>query len=68
MTVAHVTDGGALETVAVVSTAVGARNPIVDARGKAYVEDALGGRLLVIDLALAGRPAPAPRAVPAPAR
>ena len=64
MTIAHVADGGALETVAVVPTAIGARNPIVDARGKAYVEDAQGGRLLVIDLALASHRAPEP---PAPA-
>jgi DNA-binding beta-propeller fold protein YncE len=48
LTLAHVTDGGALTTVATRPTANGARNPIVDARGTAYVADSAGGRLIVV--------------------
>jgi DNA-binding beta-propeller fold protein YncE len=46
--VAHVDDHGAPRKVATVLTAKGARNPVVDADGTAYVEDSLSGRLLVI--------------------
>jgi DNA-binding beta-propeller fold protein YncE len=48
MVVADVADGGALRLLATVATAPGARNPIVDTRGAAYVEDTAGGRLLVV--------------------
>jgi DNA-binding beta-propeller fold protein YncE len=47
LTIAHVGDGGALDLYAMVPTAPGARNPVVDARGAVYVEDAAGGQLLV---------------------
>ena len=46
--IAQVGDGGALRLLATVPTAAGARNPIVDARGTAYVEDADDGKLLVV--------------------
>jgi DNA-binding beta-propeller fold protein YncE len=48
MVVADVADDGALKLLATVATAAGARNPIVDARGTAYVEDTTGGQLLVV--------------------
>lgn len=54
--IAEVADGGALRALATVPTAPGARNPVVDARGTAYVEDAANGRLLVVVV-----PAIAPR-------
>ena len=47
MTITHVGDGGTLDLYAMVPTAPGARNPVVDARGAVYVEDAAGGQLLV---------------------
>jgi hypothetical protein len=46
--VAHIDDHGAPKKVATVPTAKGARNPVVDADGTAYVEDSPNGRLLVI--------------------
>ena len=49
LTIARVDAGGVPRTVRVVPTARGARNPIVDSRGRAYVEDSAAGRLLVID-------------------
>ena len=49
MTIARVDAGGVPHAARVVPTARGARNPIVDSRGRAYVEDAAAGRLLVID-------------------
>jgi DNA-binding beta-propeller fold protein YncE len=51
MVVAHVDDHGALQKVAVAVTAKGARNPVLDAKGTAYVEDAPNGRLIVVDVA-----------------
>ncbi len=48
LTVARVADGGALSEVATAPTAKGARNPVVDASGAAYVADSLGGRLIVV--------------------
>jgi DNA-binding beta-propeller fold protein YncE len=48
LTIAHVSDRGELAPVASVPTAKGARNPIVDADGTAYVSDGLGGRLIVV--------------------
>jgi len=57
LVVAEVADGGALRLLATVATAPGARNPVVDARGAAYVEDTAGGRLLVVPV-----PAIEPRA------
>jgi DNA-binding beta-propeller fold protein YncE len=48
LVVAEVAEGGALRLLATVATAPGARNPVVDARGAAYVEDTAGGRLLVV--------------------
>jgi DNA-binding beta-propeller fold protein YncE len=47
--IAHVDDGGALRKVSSVPTAKGARNPVLDARGTAYVEDSGNGRLLVVE-------------------
>ncbi len=47
MTIAHVADSGALDVVATVATTPGARNPVLDARGTAYVEDAAAGQLLI---------------------
>jgi DNA-binding beta-propeller fold protein YncE len=49
LTIARVADGGALAAVATVPTAKGARNPVVDAAGTAYVADTPGGRLIVIE-------------------
>ena len=49
MTIARVDAGGAPHPLRVVPTARGARNPILDGRGRAYVEDAAAGRLLVVD-------------------
>jgi DNA-binding beta-propeller fold protein YncE len=49
LVIAHVDDGGALRKVSSFPTAKGARNPVLDGRGKAYVEDSGNGRLLVID-------------------
>jgi DNA-binding beta-propeller fold protein YncE len=48
LTVARVSDGGELSAVATVPTAKGARNPVVDAKGTAYVTDALGGKIIVV--------------------
>jgi len=50
LTIAHAADGGTLEVQAVVPTAKGARNPVIDARGMLYVEDSADGRLLIIDV------------------
>jgi DNA-binding beta-propeller fold protein YncE len=49
LVVAHIDDHGAPQRRATLPTAKGARNPIVDARGRVYVEDGAGGRLLVIE-------------------
>ena len=49
MTVAHINDSGAPEKTATLATAKGARNPILDAHGTAYLEDSLNGRLLVFE-------------------
>jgi DNA-binding beta-propeller fold protein YncE len=49
LTIARVTDAGALEVEAVAPTVKGARNPITDASGTVYIEDSAGGRLLVVD-------------------
>jgi DNA-binding beta-propeller fold protein YncE len=49
LTIARVADGGALAAVVTAPTGKGARNPIVDTKGTAFVTDALGGRLIVID-------------------
>lgn len=49
MTVVHVDDKGVLLKIRSVPTAKGARNPVLDARGHAYVEDSTNGRLLVIE-------------------
>ena len=48
LTIARVTDGGALEVEATVPTAKGARNPVADAHGTVYVADSQGGQLLVV--------------------
>jgi DNA-binding beta-propeller fold protein YncE len=48
LTVARVADGGAITKIASPATASGARNPVVDAAGTAYVADSAGGRLIVI--------------------
>jgi uncharacterized membrane protein YkoI len=49
LTVARVTDAGALVTEATVPTSKGARNPVVDARGVAYLTDAERGQILMVD-------------------
>jgi DNA-binding beta-propeller fold protein YncE len=49
LVIAHVDDGGALRTVSSVPTAKGARNPVLDGHGTAYVEDSANGRLLVVE-------------------
>jgi DNA-binding beta-propeller fold protein YncE len=49
LTIARVADGGALTVLATVPTAKGARNPVVDARGRAYVPDSPGGQLIVVE-------------------
>jgi DNA-binding beta-propeller fold protein YncE len=48
LVVAHIEDSGAPVSVATLPTARGARNPVLDGRGKAYVEDAVDGRLLIV--------------------
>jgi DNA-binding beta-propeller fold protein YncE len=48
LTIARVGPSGALTVAAQRPTAKGARNPIVDAQGTAYVADSAGGRLIVI--------------------
>ena len=50
LTIARVDRTGDLTATVVVPTAKGARNPVVDARGTAYVADSQGGALLVITL------------------
>jgi DNA-binding beta-propeller fold protein YncE len=49
LTVARVDDKGKLEIVATGVTSPGARNPVADESGKAYVADAQGARVLVFD-------------------
>ena len=46
--IARVADGGALGALADAPTAKGARNPVVDANGTAYVADTAGGRIIVV--------------------
>jgi DNA-binding beta-propeller fold protein YncE len=48
LTLATLADDGALSVVATDQTADGARNPVVDDHGVAYVPDAQGGRLIVV--------------------
>jgi len=48
LTLAHVEIGGSLKAVTAVVTSKGARNPVVDANGTAYVPDSIAGRLIVI--------------------
>ncbi|MEP6652316.1 MAG: hypothetical protein ABJA82_03100 [Myxococcales bacterium] len=48
LTIARVTDAGALAAVTSVATAKGARNAVVDGRGTAYVADSPGGHLIVV--------------------
>jgi DNA-binding beta-propeller fold protein YncE len=48
LTIARVGDEGTLTAVAAVPTADGARNPVVDGLGRAYVSDSHGGKLIVI--------------------
>ena len=48
LTIAHVALAGELTAVTTAPTAKGARNPIVDATGTAYVTDSLGGQLIVV--------------------
>ena len=47
--VARIDPRGAPQKVVTVPTAKGARNPVLDARGRAYVEDAANGRLLIVE-------------------
>jgi DNA-binding beta-propeller fold protein YncE len=48
LTFANLADDGALSVVAVEKTAEGARNPVVDDQGVAYVPDSRAGKLLVL--------------------
>jgi len=48
LTIARVGDEGTLTAVATEPTADGARNPVVDGLGRAYVSDSHGGKLIVI--------------------
>jgi DNA-binding beta-propeller fold protein YncE len=58
LTIARVGRTGELTSTVVVPTAKGARNPVVDARGTAYVADSQGGALLVITLPAASATSP----------
>jgi DNA-binding beta-propeller fold protein YncE len=49
LTIARVTSAGGLVSEATVTTSQGARNPVVDKRGKVYVEDSAHARLLMVD-------------------
>jgi DNA-binding beta-propeller fold protein YncE len=49
LTVASVDAHGGLQLVATAETSQGARNAVVDARGRVYVADSPGARLLVFD-------------------
>jgi len=49
LTVARVSDAGALTVAATLPMAKGARNPVVDERGTAYVADTPAGRLILVD-------------------
>jgi DNA-binding beta-propeller fold protein YncE len=55
LVIARVGDDGGLQASAPLPTAKGARSVIVDARGTAYVQDPLGGRLLIVTPADHGR-------------
>jgi outer membrane protein assembly factor BamB len=48
LSIARVSDDGALTVVATVPTAAGARNAVVDASGIAYVADSRQGQLIVV--------------------
>jgi DNA-binding beta-propeller fold protein YncE len=48
LTIARAGDAGALTVAASVATAKGARNPVVDAHGVAYVADSPDGKLIVV--------------------
>jgi DNA-binding beta-propeller fold protein YncE len=48
LVMARVADGGALTALAEAPTAKGARNPVVDGAGVAYVADSPDGRLVVV--------------------
>jgi len=58
LTIARVGRTGELTSTVVVPTAKGARNPVVDARGTAYVADSQGGALLVVTLPAAAATSP----------
>jgi DNA-binding beta-propeller fold protein YncE len=49
LVIARIDDRGAPHLIATVPTSKGARNPVLDASGAAYVEDAANGRLLVVE-------------------
>ena len=59
LTIARAAPGGALTVVGTALTAPGARNPIVDVGGTAYVEDSRGGKLIVVHPPTADSTAPA---------
>jgi DNA-binding beta-propeller fold protein YncE len=50
LTIARVGGAGQISVAAVVPTAKGARNPVVDARGTAYVPNSPGGEVIVVEL------------------
>lgn len=52
LTIARVGDGGALTVAVAAPTAKGARNPVVDRRGTAYVASSSNGTLIPIDAPL----------------
>jgi DNA-binding beta-propeller fold protein YncE len=58
LTIAHVSDSGAIDLVATLPTAPGARNPVLDASGTLFVEDSGRGQLLIIDPNVPNVPAP----------
>jgi hypothetical protein len=49
LTLLNLADSGELTAVATTPTAKGARNPVVDDKGVAYVADSLGGKLIVVE-------------------
>jgi len=49
LTIARLDDKGQLEVVATGATSAGARNPVADETGNAYVADGPGSRLWVFD-------------------
>lgn len=49
MVIARIDDAGVPRKTATVPTSKGSRNPVLDDRGTAYVEDSINGRLLIVE-------------------